>query len=57
MFDRDLLAGIEPSEAERGAARALYGFFIALLDEGFDESQALQLVSNLMTTVSMEAIE
>lgn len=51
MIERELLAAIEPSDDQRGAARSLYGLFIALIDEGFDEPQALQLVGQMLTAV------
>lgn len=51
MIERELLAAIEPSGDQRGAARSLYGLFIALIDEGFDEDQALRLVGQLLTVV------
>lgn len=57
MIDRELLAAIEPSDDQRGAARRLYGLFIALIDEGFDEDQAIRLVSQLLTSVVMASDE
>lgn len=49
MDEKKLFAEIEPSEANRSAARTLHGLYIALLDAGFDEEQALRLVGTTLT--------
>lgn len=48
MIERELIESIEPSDDQRGAARSLYGLFIALIDEGFDEAQALHMITALI---------
>jgi hypothetical protein len=54
MIPKDLVDSIEPSDEQRGAARSLYGLFIALIDEGFDEVQALNMVTAIVSTVSLD---
>lgn len=51
MIERELIESIEPSDDQRGAARKLYGLFIALIDEGFDEAQALHVVTAILNDV------
>lgn len=51
MINKDLLEQLEPTDDQRGAARTLYGMFIAFIDEGFDESQAMHLVGKLLVAV------
>lgn len=51
MINNDLITQLEPSDDQRGAARSLYGLFTALLDEGFDEDQAVQIVSAALGAV------
>lgn len=51
MIERELIESIEPSAEQRKAASSLYGLFMALLDQGFDETQALHLVTSILSTV------
>lgn len=47
MIERGELVGpikIEPTADHRAAAKTLYQMYVALIDEGFAESQALSLV-------------
>lgn len=46
----DPLDSIELSAKQRSAARELYGFFVALQQQGFTEEQALSLTSDLLTS-------
>lgn len=51
MDEKKLFAELEPTDAQRSAARTLYGLFIAFIDVGFDEEQALRLVGSALTAV------
>lgn len=48
MTDRVPVDALEPNAQQRTAARELYMFFVALVQQGFTEAQALTLVGNLL---------
>lgn len=41
---------IEPTAKHRSAAREMYQFFVAMRQQGFTETQALSLISDLLTS-------
>jgi len=53
-FDVDELDGtgaIEPSASQRGSARVLYSTFVALVQAGFTDEQALAVVVGMIHSV------
>lgn len=42
--------GEEPTADNRQMAKAIRGMFVALVNEGFSENQALEIVGNVLRT-------
>lgn len=40
----------EPTSNDRAMAKTIRGMFVALVNEGFSESQSLNIVSNVLRT-------
>jgi hypothetical protein len=47
----------EPSALNRAAAREMRDIFVALVDEGFTEDQALKILANMVKTSAEMQIE
>jgi hypothetical protein len=45
----DDVAPVEPSAVNRAVARNLRGMYQSLVDEGFDNEQALELIQGVIT--------
>lgn len=44
-----MIGPVEPTAAQRAGAHASFQLFVALLNEGFTESQALQILGTMLT--------
>lgn len=49
MTDRNIHSQFEPAADVRTAAHTLWGLYVALVQAGFSEAQALHIVTNLIS--------
>lgn len=48
MHQEDAILNTEPTADERVTARTLWRLYVALLDAGFDNQQALVIIGNMI---------